>query len=253
MNLTRIIPCLNLSNGRLVKTTSFANERYVGDPINTVKIFNDKEVNELVIQDINISKIGGTINFGLIKKMTGEAFMPVTYAGGVRSIDEIKELIRSGVEKVILNSSVEYDFNFAKKAVDKFGGQAIVGGIDVKNGLFGGHNVYIKSGTKKIKTTINQRLEKFLQAGVGEVFVNNISRDGQMQGYDLNLARSMAELQVPVVFAGGARNIEDIFKLAEIGISGIAAGSMFVFHGKHKAVLINYPNEEVLKKVQRVN
>ena len=172
MNLIRVIPCLSLSAGRLVKTIGFATETYIGDPINTVKILNDKEVDELVIQDINISKNAGHINFSLIKKMAGEAFMPITYAGGVSSIDEIKELIRSGVEKVVINSSISQNFDFVKQAVNKFGGQAIVGGIDVKNRFFGGYNVYIKSGTKKLKTTVNQRSEKFLQSGVGEIFIN---------------------------------------------------------------------------------
>ena len=253
MNLIRVIPCLSLSAGRLVKTIGFATETYIGDPINTVKILNDKEVDELVIQDINISKNAGHINFSLIKKMAGEAFMPITYAGGVSSIDEIKELIRSGVEKVVINSSISQNFDFVKQAVNKFGGQAIVGGIDVKNKFFGGYNVYIKSGTKKLKTTVNQRSEKFLQSGVGEIFINNISRDGQMNGYDLELARSVAELPIPVIFAGGAQDIEDIFKLAEVGISGIAAGSMFMFHGKHQAVLINYPALQDLEKVQSGN
>lgn len=245
----RVIPCLLVRGNGLVKTTKFKNAVYVGDPVNAVRIFSDKEADEIVILDIDASREGRDPNYELIAEMAGEAFMPVAYGGGVRSLEQIRRLIRSGVEKVVINTLATESTDTIRAAVDVFGSQAIVGAVDVRRKLLGGYTVVAKSATVQTRLNLQQHIQNLVQAGVGELFINDIERDGTMAGYDLALVRSVTQAPVPVVVCGGAGTIEHLRQAVnEGGASAVAAGSMFVFHGKHRAVLINYPKAAELEQ-----
>lgn len=246
----RVIPCLLLRGNGLVKTRKFKDAVYVGDPVNAVRIFSDKEADEIVILDIDASREGREPNYELIAEMAGEAFMPVAYGGGVRSLEQIRRLIRSGVEKVVINTLATESTDTICAAVDVFGSQAIVGAVDVRRKLFGGYAVMAKSATVETKLNLQQHIQSLVQAGVGELLINDVERDGAMTGYDLALVRSVAQAPVPVVVCGGAGSIEHLRQaVQEGGASAVAAGSMFVFHGKHRAVLINYPKAVELEAI----
>lgn len=246
----RVIPCLLLRGNGLVKTRKFKDAVYVGDPVNAVRIFSDKEADEIVILDIDASREGREPNYELIAEMAGEAFMPVAYGGGVRSLEQIRRLIRSGVEKVVINTLATESTDTIRAAVDVFGSQAIVGAVDVRRKLFGGYAVMAKSATVETKLNLQQHIQSLVQAGVGELLINDVERDGAMTGYDLVLVRSVAQAPVPVVVCGGAGSIEHLRQAVhEGGASAVAAGSLFVFHGKHRAVLINYPKAVELEAI----
>lgn len=245
----RVIPCLLLRGNGLVKTRKFKDAVYVGDPVNAVRIFSDKEADEIVILDIDASREGREPNYELIAEMAGEAFMPVAYGGGVRSLEQIRRLIRSGVEKVVINTLATESTDTIRAAVEVFGSQAIVGAVDVRRKLLGGYTVVAKSATETTRLNLQQHIENLVQAGVGELFINDVDRDGCMIGYDLALVRSVAQAPVPVVVCGGAGTLEHLREaVLDGGASAVAAGSMFVFHGKHRAVLINYPKAIELEK-----
>jgi cyclase len=243
MNLARVIPCLLIRGNGLVKTRKFKDPVYIGDPINAIRIFSEKEADEIVLMDIDASRLGKEPNYELISEMAGEAFMPVAYGGGIRTVEQIRRLIRSGIEKVVINTAATESLDVIKSAADIFGNQAIVGAIDVRKQMFGGYCIVTKSGTVATKLKLDEHIEKLVNAGVGEIFINSIDRDGMMNGYDIDLIKSIARnTNVPVVACGGAGTIEHLSQgIREGGASAVAAGSMFVFHGKHKAVLINYP------------
>jgi len=238
----RVIPCLMLRGHGLVKTKKFKDPIYVGDPVNAVRIFSEKEVDELIILDITASREGREPDFELAAEIAGECFMPVAYGGGIRTLVQARKLIRCGVEKVVINSASVESTGFIREIADVFGSQAVVGSIDTKKNLLGGHRVFIKSGTVDAGLKPEDHAASLEQAGVGEIFLNSIDRDGQMQGYDLPLIQKVARrVRVPVVACGGAGNVEHLRQaINEGGASAVAAGSMFVFHGKHRAVLINY-------------
>ncbi len=247
---TRVIPCLLLRGNGLVKTRRFKDAVYVGDPVNAVRIFSDKEADEVVILDIDASREGRDPNYELIAEMAGEAFMPVAYGGGVRSLEQIRRLIRSGVEKVVINTLATESTHIIRAAVEVFGSQAIVGAVDVRRKFLGGYAVMAKSATETTKLNFQQHIQNLVQAGVGELLINDVERDGCMVGYDMNLVRSVAQAPVSVVVCGGAGTLEHLREaVLDGGASAVAAGSMFVFHGKHRAVLINYPKEIELKKL----
>jgi imidazole glycerol-phosphate synthase subunit HisF len=246
----RVIPCLLLRGHGLVKTRKFDNAVYVGDPINAVRIFSEKEADEIVILDIDASREGRAPNYELIAEIAGEAFMPVAYGGGVRSVEQIRRLIRSGVEKVVINTAATESTSTIRSAVEAFGSQAIVGGVDVKRKIISGYTVTCKSDTIGTSLNLGEHIASLVEAGVGELFINDVTRDGCMSGYDMELIRNVAKAPVPVVVCGGAGAIEHMREAVLIGgASAAAAGSIFVFHGKHKAVLINYPTSEDLKSL----
>lgn len=247
---TRVIPCLLLRGNGLVKTKKFTDAVYVGDPVNAVRIFSDKEVDEIVIFDIDASRLGYEPNYDLIAEMAGEAFMPVAYGGGVRSLEQIRRLIRSGVEKVVINTLATESLDTIRAAVEVFGSQAIVGAVDVRRKLLGGYTVVAKSATETTKLNLQEHIQHLVRAGVGELLINDVERDGCMAGYDMALVRSVAQAPVPVVVCGGAGTLEHLrAAVLDGGASAVAAGSMFVFHGKHRAVLINYPKATELEKI----
>lgn len=248
----RVIPCLLLRGNGLVKTKKYKDAIYIGDPVNTVRIFSDKEADEIVILDIDASRQGYEPNYELIAEMAGEAFMPVAYGGGVRKLEQIRRLIRSGVEKVVINTLATESTELIRAAVNVFGSQAIVGGVDVRRKMFGGFTVVAKSATVATRLNLQEHIQSLVQAGVGELFINDVDHDGAMTGYDLDLVRTVAKAPVPVVVCGGAGTMDHLSQaIHEGGASAVAAGSMFVFHGKHRAVLINYPNAGELEKIFR--
>lgn len=246
--LTRVIPCLLLRGNGLVKTKKFKDAVYIGDPVNAVRIFSEKEVDELVILDIDASLEGREPNYELIAEIAGECFMPVAYGGGVSSLEQARKLIRCGIEKVVINSASVGTTRFIREIADVFGSQAVVGSVDARKTLFGGHRVFIKSGTIDTKLKPEDHAASLVQAGVGEIFLNSIDSDGQMQGYDLELIKKVsARVNVPLVACGGAGTLDHMrIAMKQGGASAVAAGSMFVFYGKHRAVLINYPTGTVI-------
>jgi len=244
----RIIPCLLLQNGGLVKTVRFAHPTYIGDPINAVKIFNEKEVDELIFLDISATNEKREPNYDLIRGIAEECFMPFSYGGGVRSVETIKKLLRLGVEKVIINTALHEDPLFVRKAVDQFGSSTIIGALDVKRGFLGRYRRYIRAGKKALPWDVLETARDLENVGVGEIFINSIDRDGMMGGYDIELLRQTAQrVSIPVIACGGAGTLEHLRDVIhQAGISAAAAGSLFVYHGKIKGVLINYPNRATL-------
>jgi cyclase len=241
----RIIPCLLLRGSGLVKTRKFKDPVYVGDPVNAIRIFSEKEVDEIVVLDIDASREGREPNYELIAEMAGEAFMPMAYGGGIRNIDQVRRLIRSGIEKIVINTAAVESTDIIRAAADIYGSQAIVGAVDVKKTLIGGYRIVTKSATKEVKIILEEHIQRLVGAGVGEIFLNSVDKDGTMSGYDLQLIRSVThKINVPVVACGGAGKMEHLSQAVhEGGAAAVAAGSMFVFYGKHRAVLINYPEK----------
>jgi cyclase len=239
----RIIPCLLLKNEGLVKTVKFKNPKYVGCPINAVKIFNDKEVDELIFLDISASKENKKPPYGLISCIATECFMPFCYGGGIREPDQIKEILSLGAEKVAINTYALENPGFIREATKIFGSQSIVVAMDVKLNFFGKYRVYDSSKGKTTNLDPIEYARQMEEMGAGEIFLNSVDRDGTFSGYDLELIRRVATaLTIPVIACGGAGNPEDLEKAVSEGkASAVAAGSLFVFYGKHRAVLINYP------------
>jgi cyclase len=242
--IARIIPCLLLSDRRLVKTVRFSDPLYIGDPVNAVKIFNEKEVDELVVLDISASRQGRQPDFALIEEMAGEAFMPVTYGGGIRAFDDVRQLIRCGVEKIAVNEAATMSTDLIRDVVSTFGRQAVVGVVDVKRNFFGAYRATFRSGTRNVRAGLIDHVLRLQEAGIGELLVNDVDRDGTQLGYDMQLFRKIVDaVDIPVVACGGARSLENLREVVlECGVDGAAAGSLFVFHGKHRAVLITYPS-----------
>ena len=247
----RIIPILLLKNNGLYKGTHFRDHRYIGDPINAVKIFNDKEVDELVFLDINASIERREPNYDILRDIASECFMPLAYGGGVTSLEMIRELLRIGVEKVVINTHAIREPKFVQDAVKYFGSSTIVACIDAKKSYFSNdYNVYINSGNEKTKLHPIEWAKKLQQLGVGEIIINSIDRDGTLTGYDSNLIMGVVKtLKIPVIAAGGGSSLTDFVKICkEQNASAAAAGAFFVFQGKHKAVLITYPSQGEVDK-----
>jgi cyclase len=242
LNNSRIIPCLLIRENGLVKTKKFKDAVYIGDPINAVRIFSEKEVDELIILDIDATLENREPNYELISEIAGECFMPVAYGGGIKNLNQIRKLIRSGIEKVVINSAACENFNLINEAAQIFGSQAIVAAIDVKKNLFGNYKIVSHSGTKETGLDLKNYISGLVEAGAGEIFINSVDRDGLMNGYDLDLISLVSKyINVPVIASGGAGVLEHFHQAINAGASAVAAGSMFVFYGKHRAVLINYP------------
>lgn len=239
----RVIPSLLLSNGGLVKTKKFKNGVYVGDPINAIRIFNEKEVDELVLLDIRATLDKRGPDFNLLREVASECFMPLAYGGGITSIDQIKTLLRLGIEKVILNTALNRDPNFVKEAVAIFGSQAITASIDVRRKLLGRYEVMTAAGTEATGLGPVVAAKKAEQLGVGEILLTSIDAEGSMDGYDIDLLSKVSQsVNVPVIASGGAGKLEDFRSAVLQGqVSAVAAGSLFVFYGPHRAVLITYP------------
>ncbi|MFN4081708.1 MAG: AglZ/HisF2 family acetamidino modification protein [Saprospiraceae bacterium] len=248
MYRARVIPCLLVRGNGLVKTRKFKDAVYIGDPVNAMRIFSEKEVDEIVVLDIDASREGREPNYALIEEMAGEAFMPMAYGGGIRSLDQVRRLIRCGIEKVVINTAATESTAVIRAAAAEFGSQAVVGAVDVRKPLLGRYRVMSKSATVETKLDLEEHIKNLVASGVGEILINSVDRDGMMNGYDLELIKTVTQMvNVPVVACGGAGSIEHLAQaIREGGASAVAAGSMFVFHGKHRAVLINYPKNIAL-------
>lgn len=242
----RIIPVLLLKGSGLVKTIRFSSPVYIGDPVNAVRLFNDYRADELVFLDINASSEGRMISGELVRKIGDEAFMPFSVGGGISSIEQIGELLSLGAEKVVMNSSVPNNTGLIEQASKMFGSQSIVISVDVKKRIFGGYDIMIKGGRKKINIPLQQYIRDVESAGAGEVMINSIDKDGTMTGYDISLVKEVSEyVSIPVIACGGAGSLADMKRAyTEGGAGACAAGSFFVFHGLRKGVLINYPDKK---------
>lgn len=246
----RVIPCLLLRNGGLVKTVRFDDAKYVGDPINAVKIFNEKEVDELVLLDIEASRQSKEPNYELIAQIASEAFMPLCYGGGVSSVAQAEKLIHLGIEKISVNSSALHDISLVTSIAAVLGSQSVVAGVDVKKDWFGRYRVFDPSSRKLTNITPLDQVRHLADSGAGEIFLNNVNEDGSQAGYDLKLVNMVANaVEIPVIACGGAGKVEDFAGAINNGASAVAAGSMFVFQGRHRAVLISYPPYKELEQL----
>ena len=244
----RVIPCLLLKGDGLVKTVRFKEPKYVGDPINAVKIFNEKEVDELIFLDITATLEGRTPSFDRVRDIASECFMPMCYGGGVRSLEHARQLFNLGVEKVSLNTAAAENPALITELANAFGNQSIIVGVDVKHDWLGRPRVFTHCGTKNTGRAPVEYVREMEERGAGEILLNSVDRDGMMQGFDVEMIREVTQaVHVPVVACGGAGSVAHLGAAVAAGASGVAAGSLFVFTGPHRAVLINYPTATELR------
>jgi len=252
MKRVRIIPVLLIKKGGLVKSIRFKNHKYVGDPINAVKIFNDKEVDELAMLDISATAEHRPPDMNMIAEIAGEAFMPLSYGGGITSVEQVRKILFSGIEKVVLNKSAHTRPELIDGIAKSFGAQSVVVSIDVKKNLFGQYKVFTDNGSQNTGLNPVEFAKHCESRGAGEILLNSIERDGTYNGYDLELLKSICKaVNIPVVACGGAGSLEDFRAAVTEGkASAVSAGSMFVFQRPHNAVLISYPKQsDLVEKV----
>lgn len=240
----RIIPCLLVHDKGLVKSVHFKNHKYVGDPINAVRIFNEKEVDELMVIDIDATVNNREPDYVMIEKLAAECRMPMCYGGGVKTVEQAQKIFSLGVEKIAISSAIFEDLSLIQRMGEKVGTQSVVVVLDVKKKLLGGYEVYTHNGKKKTGKNPIEFAAELEKLGVGELVINSIDHDGQMKGYDFDLISKIREvIHIPMTVLGGAGTLADIGQLIKkFGIIGASAGSLFVFKGVYKAVLINYPS-----------
>ena len=249
MKRIRVIPGLLLHKKGLIKSVRFKDYKYVGDPINAVRIFNDKEVDELAIIDIDASREKRSPDIARLASIISEAFMPIAYGGGISRIGEAEQILMNGAEKVIINKAAVENPALIREIARRFGSQSVVVSIDFKKSLFGSVNLYTDNG--KTNTRMNPAVfaKQMEDAGAGEILLNSIARDGTFEGYDLAMIEKVSgSVNIPVIAMGGAGSLADLRKAIEHGASAVSAGSMFVFQRPHRAVLISYPNQEILQQ-----
>ena len=242
-----------LKGNGLVKGVNFRNHTYIGDPINAVHIFNEKEVDELIFLDITATKENRCISLDTVQQIADECYMPFGVGGGITSIDQIRTILFSGAEKVVINSAAYLNPELIEEASGIFGNQSIVISIDVRKNIFGKYEVYIRSGSKKTNLKLVDYLKKIEECGAGELMITSINQEVTMSGYDVDLIKLVADrVNIPVIASGGAGNMEHFQNAVKIGkASAVAAGSFFVFYGKQKGVLINYPSKEEKESIFR--
>jgi len=246
----RVIPCLLLKEGGLVKTIGFSDPKYVGDPINTMRIFNEKEVDELILLDIEASRRGREPNYAQIQGIVSEAFMPIAYGGGITRVEQAQKLVSLGVEKVVVNTAALQSFDLVRSMADRLGSSSTVVSVDVKKDWLGRYRVFNPATKKGMNRDPVSHVQQAVAAGSGEIFINDVLRDGTGAGYDLELLHRVAEsVDVPVIACGGAGTLEHLREAVFAGASAVAAGSMFVYVGKHRAVMINYPKRDILEGI----
>jgi len=242
----RIIPCLLVHNKGLVKTIKFKDPKYVGDPINAVKIFNEKETDELMVLDIDATRENREPDYKMIENLARECRMPLCYGGGIKTAEQAQRIFNLGVEKIAISSIAIENQKVIKEIASQVGNQSVVVVLDVKKKLFGGYDVYTNNGKNKTKVDLIKFVEEIQELGIGEIVLNSIDHDGEMKGYDFHLIEMLRPLiHVPLTVLGGAGSLDDVGQLIKkYGIIGASAGSLFVFKGKYRAVLISYPNED---------
>lgn len=246
----RIIPCLQLLDNALVKTTQFNNYKYIGDPINTVKIFNELEVDELCLIDIRATLNKHIPNYKILSEIANECFMPLSYGGGIKNSDEAKKILSIGFEKIILNSSVFENPNLITEIAKHSGSQSVIVAIDIKRNFWGNLKVYSNSGTKRENTSPIEWSKFVEELGAGEILLTSIDREGTWKGFDIDLINQICDnTSVPVIANGGAGCINDIsIVLNQSKASAVAVGSMVVYQQKDMGVLVNFPDKNVLKE-----
>lgn len=251
MRRCRVIPVLMLHQGGLYKSVKFSNHRYVGDPINAVRIFNDKEVDEMIVLDIDATREKREPDMRLLSELAGEAFMPMGYGGGLSHIEHVKRVLYEGYEKVIFNNAAIHNLRLIEQTARLFGSSSTVVSIDAGKNWMGRYKVYEQNGRKAIQTSLSEHVKNVTNAGAGEIFISSIDKDGTFEGYDIPLIKAVsASVDIPVIANSGAASVLDFKKAVEEGgASAVAAGSMFVFKMPHKAVLITYPDEASLSKL----
>lgn len=251
----RIIPSLLVHENGLVKTVNFKDPKYVGDPINAVKIFNEKEVDELAVFDIDATVLGKEPNYSLIERLASQSMMPLCYGGGVKTVEQAQKIFSLGIEKIALSSAVLQNPSLITEISDRVGAQSVIVVLDVKKKLLGGYEVYTHNGKKATGINPFKFAEEAQKLGAGEIVINSIDKDGVMKGYDMDLISKIREkITVPMTVLGGAGSLEDIEKVIDKhGVIGVAAGSLFVFKGPYKAVLINYPTQIEKNKIFKIN
>lgn len=245
----RVIPALLLSDGGLVKTRRFRDPVYLGDPINVIKIFNNKEVDELIVLDIDASPNRKVPDMDAIRLFADECFMPVCYGGGIRSVVQVEEIIRTGIEKVSFNTAALENPSLLSDAARAVGSSSVVGSMDVSRDLLGRYRVHTARGRKNTGTSPEDHARRMEDLGCGEILINSIDRDGTMEGYDTALISRVAKaVNVPIIALGGAGSIDHLAQGVQAGAQAVAAGSMFVFQGVNRAVLISYPPYSELER-----
>ncbi|NOQ76555.1 MAG: imidazole glycerol phosphate synthase subunit HisF [Methylococcaceae bacterium] len=249
---TRVIPCLLLKDGGLVKGQQFKNHKYVGDPINTIKIFNDKEVDELMVLDISASRNAVAPDYTLLEQFASECFMPLCYGGGIKTLEQAKKIFSLGVEKVCLQSSAIEDLNIIRQISNLFGSQSVVVSIDIKSNFLNQKKLFHATKRKSLKLPWQNFIHDCVSAGAGEVLINSVDHEGSMSGVDLNLIQQVSEMiSVPVIATGGVGSLKHIKAASDVGASAVAVGSFFVYHGPHRAVLITFPKYQELENLLR--
>jgi len=251
----RILPSLLIHKNGLVKTVNFKNPKYVGDPINAVKIFNEKEVDELAVFDIDATVLGKEPNYSLIERLASQSMMPLCYGGGVKTVEQAQRIFSLGIEKIALSSAVLQNPQLITEIADRVGAQSVIVVLDVKKKLLGGYEVYTHNGKKATGINPFKFVEEAQKLGAGEIVINSIDKDGVMKGYELDLIAKVREkISLPMTVLGGAGSLDDIEKVInQHGVIGVAAGSLFVFKGPYKAVLINYPTQLEKNKIFKIN
>jgi len=246
----RVIPILTLIENGLYRTINFKNPRYIGDPLNAIKIFNDKAVDELVIMDIAPFKPITNERIEYLAGLSSRAFMPVAYGGNINDIVTARKIFRSGFEKIVINSAFFKNPNLIKEISNEFGVQAVVVSIDVNKNIFGKESIYINKGQEKISMSPIEAVKLAEDNGAGEIYIRSISHDGKMEGYSTDLIRKISDaITVPIVAVGGAGTIDHMKDAISAGAHAVAAGSMFVFQGSRRGILINYPDRSELNKL----
>lgn len=243
----RVIPMLQIQNERLVKTLKFSNPHHLGDPINAVKVFNDKQVDELALLDIGATHQKRSPSFDLVEKIAGEAFMPVSYGGGVSSIEIARQLFRLGVEKVVVRSAALENPRFLRVLSDEFGSSSVVASVDVKKNRRGQYQVFCANGKPSKTHKWPEIIDNFATQGAGEILLQSVDCDGTLLGPDLELVKNVRPISIPLVFAGGVSSIADMKKMLLAGADAVAVGAFFVLHGPHRALLITYPDYSLLE------
>ena len=247
---TRVMPCLLLRNNRLVKTVQFNNPDYIGDPVNAIKIYNEKEVDELIFLDISATTEQRSPPFKMISEISNECFMPVTYGGGIRTLEDMKKIFSLGIEKISINNYSVEKPEFIKMAAEQFGSQSIVVSVDVKKNLFGNYKVWTHSATKNTNLDPVNHAKIMEDLGAGEILLTSVDREGTMKGYDLDLIKLITEnISIPLIACGGAGSVQHFADAVKAGASAVASGSMVVYQGKNRGVLINFPLQEEIKRI----
>ena len=248
---TRVMPCLLYYNRGLYKTVKFKNPAYIGDPINAIKIYNEKEVDELIFLDITASAENREPNYKVIIDIASECFMPLCYGGGITTLEQVKKILEIGVEKISFNHAAINNPSLVSSAARDFGNQAVVVSIDVKKNFWGKYEVVQKRGTKSIGENPVDFARRMESIGAGEILLTSVDREGTWEGYDLELIKQVTDaINIPVIVNGGAANLQHLEQAVKTGkASGLALGSMVVYQKKGMGVLINFPPRAELEKI----